>query len=110
MASSGNLLFALLLGTRSTQLLTVYVCRYLVTKRLVVVRLSTTVNNRKKNSNKNQCLVLLIMFNDNPVIKKATVTEYHSNDYQQISSQNRAIVNASANYCGRLTQRSSYSH
>lgn len=38
------------------------------------------------------------MLNDNPVIKQAPVTEYPSNDYHQMSSQNRPIINASANY------------
>ena len=38
------------------------------------------------------------MLNDNLVIKKATVTEYPSNDYQPMSTQNRPIINASANY------------
>lgn len=80
-------MFALPLNTTSTQLPSVCVCRYLVTKRLVVVRLSTIINNRKK----------IYVFtnsvdNDKPVIKKATVTEYPSNDYQQVSGQNRAII------------------
>lgn len=39
-----------------------------------------------------------MMLNYNPVIKKVTVTGYPSNDYQQMSSQNRDIINASANY------------
>lgn len=88
-------MFALPLNTTSTQLPSVCVCRYLATKRLVVVRLSTIVNNRKKSM---YLLVLLIILNDKPVIKKATVTEYPSNDYQQVSGQNRATINASTNY------------
>lgn len=53
------------------------------------------VSNRKKSM---YLLVLLITLHDNPVIKKAKVTEYPSNDYQQTSGENRAIINASANY------------
>jgi len=87
--------FALPLSTTSVQLPCAYVCGLLVTKRLVVVRLSMIVNNRKKSM---YLLVLLIMLNNNPVVKKATVTEHCSNDCQQMCSQNRAITNASANY------------